>query len=159
MADRRKDYDTVIAMPFGRLGIRLRDGALSDIDFVGGRVPLRTPRSALGREVRAQLQAYLRNPHFRFTLPLTPGGSAYQRRVWRALRRIPVGTVMSYGKLASRLRSSARAVGGACRANPIPIVVPCHRVVAARGMGGFMGKRSGTALQLKRWLLDHERSG
>jgi methylated-DNA-[protein]-cysteine S-methyltransferase len=66
---------------------------------------------------------------------------------------------MTYGELAQRLKSSARAVGNACRRNPIAIVVPCHRVVAASGDGGFMGKRTGHALAIKRWLLAHERGG
>jgi methylated-DNA-[protein]-cysteine S-methyltransferase len=85
-------------------------------------------------------------------------GTPFQRRVWHALRRIPSGCTRSYGELARELGSSARAVGGACRRNPIPIVVPCHRVIAAGGgAGGFMGQRSGDALAIKTWLLDHER--
>ncbi len=148
-----------MAAPFGRLGITLRDGALADIFFLGNRVPLCAPGTELGRTVLAQLDAYFSNPKFSFDLPLVMDGTPYQRRVWRALRRIPVGETKSYGELAKRLRSSARAVGNACRANPIPIVVPCHRVVATSGIGGFMGKESGNALRLKRWLLDHERAG
>ena len=73
------------------------------------------------------------------------------------MRRIPAGKTLSYGVLAKKLDTSARAVGNACRANPVPIIVPCHRVVASNGMGGFMGKRSGSPLDLKHWLLAHER--
>ena len=145
--------------PFGRLGIALQDGALADISFLNNHVMLRPPRTELGRRVLAQLDAYFSDPGFSFDLPLVMDGTPYQRRVWRALRRIPVGETKSYGELAKWLCSSARAVGSACRANPIPIVVPCHRVVAASGIGGFMGKESGNALRLKRWLLDHERAG
>ena len=84
-------------------------------------------------------------------------GTPFQRRVWQALRGIPSGSTCSYGELAHELGSSARAVGGACRRNPIPIVVPCHRVAAAAGgVGGFMGQRDGEALTIKQWLLDHE---
>ncbi len=148
-----------MAAPFGRLGITLRNGALADIVFLSDHAPLRAPRTELGRTVVDQLDAYFSDPGFSFNLPLLMIGTPYQRRVWRALRRIPAGKTKSYGELAKRLRSSPRAVGNACRANPIPIVVPCHRVVAASGIGGFMGKESGNALRLKRWLLDHERSG
>jgi methylated-DNA-[protein]-cysteine S-methyltransferase len=159
MVDRTTPYDAVIAAPFTRLGIGLMEGALARIDFVSQRVPLRAPQTSLGREIREQLNAYFRDPRFRFTLPLVLTGSAYQQGVWRALRRIPAGVALSYGELAARMRTSARAVGGACRANPVPIVIPCHRVVAVNAIGGFMGQRSGPKLELKRWLLQHEHAG
>lgn len=148
----------MIASPLGRLGIHARD-ALTNIDFVSARTPLLRPRTPLARAVCAQLQAYFADPDTRFDLPLAARGTRFQQRVWRALRRIPAGRVRSYGELARTLKSAPRAVGGACRANPIPIVVPCHRVVAAAGLGGFMGVTRGRALAIKRWLLEHERSG
>ena len=92
-----------------------------------------------------------------FRLPLETGGTDFQRRVWNALQRIPAGKVLSYGELARKLKTGPRAVGNACRANPIPVVIPCHRVVAANGKGGFMGKTGGKALAIKDWLLTHER--
>jgi methylated-DNA-[protein]-cysteine S-methyltransferase len=156
MADRKSGYDAVIASPLGHLGIEAR-AALTNIDFVSARTPLAAPRTPLARRVCAQLQAYFADPRARFDLPLVAAGSAFQQQVWRALRRIPSGQARSYGELAKRLKSAARAVGGACRANPIPIVVPCHRVVAASGLGGFMGATGGRALRIKRWLLAHER--
>lgn len=158
MADRKRDYDAVIASPLGRLGIVARQ-ALSCIDFASARTPLCAPRTPLAREVCKQLRAYFADPAAGFDVPLEPQGSVFQRRVWRALRRIPSGRVQSYGKLARRVQSAARAVGGACRANPIPIVVPCHRVVAVSGLGGFMGRTRGPALYIKRWLLAHEHAG
>lgn len=157
MADRKDVYDAVIASPLGRLGIQVRT-ALTSIDFVAPRTPLKQPHTPLARRVCAQLQAYFKNPRTRFSLPLAPGGSEFQNDVWRAMRRIPSGQVRSYGDLAKSLESAPRAVGGACRANPIPIVVPCHRVVSASGLGGFMGATRGRALQIKRWLLEHERA-
>lgn len=99
------------------------------------------------------------------SLPVDPGGTPFQRRVWDELRRIPRGAVRTYGQMARALESpgAARAVGGANRANPIAIVIPCHRVVAADGtLGGYAGQwhRRGTNLQegpsRKRWLLAHE---
>jgi methylated-DNA-[protein]-cysteine S-methyltransferase len=158
MADRKETYDAVIASPLGRLGIEARS-ALTSIDFVPPRTPLRAPRTALARRVCAQLKAYFVNPRARFDLPLAPGGSEFQQKVWRAMRRIPSGSVQRYGELARRIGSAARAVGGACRANPVPIVVPCHRVVAAAGPGGYMGATRGRAMDIKRWLLAHEQAG
>src|SRR3989344_3383893 len=90
-------------------------------------------------------------------LPHGTDGTDFQQRVWRALQRIPAGRVLSYGELAHKLKTGARAVGNACRANRIPIVIHCHRVVAANGKGGFMGKTGGRALAIKDWLLTHER--
>lgn len=156
MARRSAAYDAVIAAPFGRLGIRTEAGRVTDISFLAARVPLKSPQHAFARRVCRVLSRYLMDPHRPLRLPLALPGSEHQRRVWRALTRIPVGEVRSYGELARRLNSSARAVGGACRRNPVPIVVPCHRVVSQGGIGGFMGQQSGLAMKIKRWLLAHE---
>ena len=150
-------YDAVIAAPFRRPGVTLQKGRLGAIDFLGSRSSLRVPKAASVRRACHALKIYLRNPKTKFRLPLETGGSDFQRRVWQALRRIPAGKVLSYGELAHKLKTGARAVGNACRANPIPIVIPCHRVVAANGKGGFMGKTGGRALAIKDWLLTHER--
>lgn len=132
---------------------------LTNIDFVSARVPRILPRTPLARRVCAELRAYFRNPRAAFTVPVAGGGSVFQNAVWKSMRRIPSGTVRSYGELARQLKTAPRAVGGACRANPVPIVVPCHRVVSATGLGGFMGATGGRAMQIKRWLLAHERRG
>lgn len=89
-------------------------------------------------------------------VPLVPQGTPFQRRVWQAMGKIPAGQTRRYGELAQELGNSARAVGGACRANPIPLLIPCHRVVAASGQGGFAGAQDGRLVELKRWLLAHE---
>jgi methylated-DNA-[protein]-cysteine S-methyltransferase len=158
MADGKEGYAAVIASPVGRLGIRARE-ALTCIDFVSVRVPLQPPRTPLARKVCAQLKAYFADPRSRFDLPLAADGTAFQQRAWRALQRIPSGRARTYGELARTLKSAPRAVGGACRANPLPIIVPCHRVVAASGPGGFMGATHGRAMDIKRWLLEHEAAG
>lgn len=103
-----------------------------------------------------QLGAYFEDGSRTFDLKLEKRGTAFQRRVWNALRTIPPGRTVTYGDLARQLGTGARAVGGACRANPYPIVVPCHRVVATNGLGGFAGDTSGRKLDVKRWLLRHE---
>lgn len=158
--DRRTPEDhAVIAAPFGRVRLRLRDGAVVDVDLLPGRAPLRAARTDAGRRACAALTRYFADPRARLAVPVGLDGTPFQRRVWRALQRIRPGRVLSYGELARRLGTGARAVGGACRANPVPLFVPCHRVVAAGGAGGFMGRRDGPALTFKRWLLEHERNG
>ena len=151
-----KHYDAVISIPFARLGIRLEQSTLKAVDFVSGTLPLKAPTDKLGRDVCEQLRAYFSNPRHRFRLPLRLDGTDFQKRVWRALRAIPTGKVVSYGQLAQRLNTGPRAIGNACRANPIPIIVPCHRVIAAGSGGGYMGRTAGTALRFKHWLLHHE---
>jgi methylated-DNA-[protein]-cysteine S-methyltransferase len=89
-------------------------------------------------------------------IPLRCIGTPFQRRVWDELRAIAPGTTLSYGQLAAQLGTSARAVAGACRANPLPIVIPCHRVVSEHGLGGYCGATEGPWLDVKRWLLRHE---
>lgn len=152
------EYAAVVTAPVGRIGIRLDGRYLTGIDFAPrGETPERAPDAA-AREVLDQLFHYFEDGRWEFDLPLAMNGTPFQKRVWQALRRIPPGSTSSYGELARALASSARAVGGACRRNPIPIVVPCHRVVAAAGVGGFMGTRTGDPLAVKQWLLDHERA-
>lgn len=154
---RTRDFDAVIAAPFGRVGFILEGDAITDISFLDKNTSLSLPCTPQARKVSRVLKSYFSNPGQTFRLPLKLDGTPFQQRVWRALQRIPAGKTLSYGVLAKKLDTSARAVGNACRANPVPIIVPCHRVVASNGMGGFMGKRSGSPLDLKHWLLAHER--
>jgi methylated-DNA-[protein]-cysteine S-methyltransferase len=116
------------------------------------------PRNTIAFLACVQIQSYLDDGRFAFDLPLRLAGTHHRLAVWEAMQRIPAGATRSYGELALELRSSARAVGGACGANPIPLIVPCHRVIAAgRSLGGFMGAREdGFELGIKRWLLGHE---
>ena len=104
-----------------------------------------------------QLRAYLADPSFAFGLPLKPAGTTFQRRVWEQISAIPNGLTHTYGDVAKNLKNAPRAVGQACGANPYPVVVPCHRVVATGGgLGGFARERGGFLLDVKRWLLAHE---
>lgn len=103
-----------------------------------------------------QLDAYFRDPHFRFDLPLGEATSDFQARLRKQLLKVRPGKPETYGSLAKRLGSAPRAVGAALRANPVPLVVPCHRVVAANDLGGFSGHRTGRLPAIKRWLLQHE---
>ena len=112
--------------------------------------------SGLSQQLHAELQAYFTDRRFQFSLPLELHGTDFQQRIWRALSRIPAGSTTTYGQLARQLHSSPRAVGNACRANPVPIIIPCHRVVAKQGLGGYDGQTEGGRLAIKRWLLQHE---
>lgn len=91
-------------------------------------------------EAARQLEAYFAGRLTRFDLPLQPQGSAFEQRVWAAMQQIPYGETRCYGELAAAIHSAARAVGGACGRNPIPIVIPCHRVLAKTGLGGYSGR-------------------
>lgn len=114
--------------------------------------------SELSEQICRQLDEYFSGKRTHFSLPLAPKGTDFQLRLWQQLCRIPFGQVCRYGDLAALLTSSARAVGGACRRNPIPLIVPCHRVVAANGLGGFSGHQQGEWLSVKERLLEHERT-
>jgi methylated-DNA-[protein]-cysteine S-methyltransferase len=103
-----------------------------------------------------QIERYLDDPEFRFDLPFEFTGTAFQQRVWRAICAIPSGATLSYLQVARQLESAPRPVGGACGANRIPLVIPCHRVVASGGIGGFMHARGGAPVEIKKWLLRHE---
>ena len=153
-------YAAVISAPLTeypfKLGIYCNDDALIGIDFLDTASQNQAPVTALAREVVRQLHAYFADPYFHFDLPLAVQGTVFQRQVWDVLRRMTPGMPQSYGEVAQKLQSCARAVGGACRRNPTPIVVPCHRVVARQGPGGFVGATQGHAVMIKQWLLDHE---
>lgn len=149
-------YQARLPVPFAVLGIKTDGTALTGIDFLPPGTPVMEPQDVVSRQVCAQLQAYLADPLFSFDLPLALHGTAFQSRVWQALRQIPSGSTQSYGELAKRLHSAPRAVGQACGANPIPVIIPCHRVLARHGLGGFMNSAGGDPLAIKRWLLQHE---
>ena len=152
-------FQACLRTPFATLGITTSDTHLTGVRFLSPDTPARSPRrDSIAHLACVQLQAYLDNPGFEFDLPLRLSGTHHRLQVWEAMRRIPAGKLRTYGEIARELRSSARAVGGACGANPVPVVVPCHRVVGAHGaLGGFMGSREeGIELGIKRWLLGHE---
>jgi methylated-DNA-[protein]-cysteine S-methyltransferase len=156
MRDMAKDnFDAVVAMPGFALGLRSSGGALTGIEFLSAR-PGMAPTSPLLAEAERQMLAYAADPAFHFDLPLSQAGTEFRRRVWAAIAAIPKGETRTYGELARVLGSSPRAVGQACGDNPYPLVVPCHRVVASTGLGGFNHANGGLLLDIKRWLLRHE---
>jgi methylated-DNA-[protein]-cysteine S-methyltransferase len=138
--------------PIGELTVSEADGRIVSLDWGRGRDQGATPLLARAIE---QLQDYFDGTRLTFDLPLAPHGTPFQRRVWAALEAIPPGETRSYGEIARALGSAARAIGRANGSNPIPIFIPCHRVLAAQGMlGGYSG---GDGPATKTWLLDHER--
>lgn len=146
---------STIDSPVGPLTLGATDDALIELSFGAGGE--RTSRNPILEEAARQLGAYFRGERRTFDLPLKPLGTSFRQRVWRAMLAIPYGQTRSYGDLARDLDSAPRAVGGACGANPIAIIVPCHRVVAAGGaIGGFSG---GSGCDTKRQLLAHETPG
>ena len=139
------------ASPLGTLAITERDGAICRVRW------LSTPyngQSELLAKAALQLDAYFAGELTQFSLPISPGGTPFDMSVWAELGRIPYGTTCTYGSIARSVGGISRAVGTACGRNPIPIIVPCHRVVSADGsLGGFSG---GDGLPTKRSLLELE---
>ncbi|HYG84698.1 MAG TPA: methylated-DNA--[protein]-cysteine S-methyltransferase [Azospirillum sp.] len=141
-----------VPSPLGPLRLTSAGGALTALDWGAGAAD--DPDPVL-EEAARQLAEYFAGKRTAFELPMRPAGTAFQQRVWELMLRIPHGETMTYGDMAHRLGSAARAVGGACGRNPLPILIPCHRVV---GGGGKSGGYSGFGgVETKAWLLGHER--
>ena len=150
-------FNAKMKAAFAVLGIRTAAGVVTDIEYLPRSERAKPPDNALAERVVRQIERYLDDPAFRFTLPLAAAGTPFRERVREALTAIPVGESRTYGELARRLHTAPRAVGGACGANDIALVVPCHRVVGSQGsLGGFMHAVDGDPLAIKRWLLTHE---
>lgn len=139
--------------PFGPLTLSEEDGKIVSLDWGRGMESTETPVLA---EARRQLDAYFDGARTTFDLPLAPPGTAFQKRVWAALQDIPFGETRSYGELAQTVGTAARAIGSACGRNPIPIIIPCHRVLTADGgLGGYSGL---DGVETKHRLLALERA-
>ncbi len=156
-------YEALIDAPFGVVAIAMQDNQLA-IDLL-----LESPsqeslqlyhptkiKNPAVKQAYEQIQQYLNQASTQFNASFyQQHGTAFQQRVWQAIAAIPLGQVASYGQIAGQIGSGPRAVANACGANSIPLIIPCHRVVAQNGLGGFMqGKENG--LLIKRWLLAHE---
>ncbi len=122
--------------PLGRLLVEADDDAVTALHWSG---PKLEPTTPVLREAVAQLEAYFAGTLTQFDLPLAPAGSPFQQQVFAAMRAIPHGQTRTYGDLADAIDGFAQAVGQACGANPIPVIIPCHRVLAADGLGGYSG--------------------
>jgi methylated-DNA-[protein]-cysteine S-methyltransferase len=149
-------FQARVATPFAVVGVRTEGNLLAEIVYLPRSTATLAPTNALAERVWAQIEKYVADPEFRFKLPMKQAGTAFQRRVWDALASIPCGQTRTYGDIARLLRSAPRAVGQACGSNYWPLVIPCHRVVAAGGLGGFAHQSGGYLIEVKRWLLLHE---
>lgn len=151
-------FSAIVEAPFGAIGVRTEPGIVRELVYLPKSFAEKAPADSLSEQVALQVERYLADPDFRFSLPLAEAGTAFQRRVWEAISAIPRGEVLTYGQIAKHIRSAPRAVGQACGANWFPIIIPCHRVTAAGGLGGFSNHddENGFHLGVKRWLLAHE---
>ena len=147
-------FDAVVTAPFGAVGLMLH-GEQVTMEYLSEKLPSKRAESKILGEVASQIEAYFADAKHEIKLPIKLNGTDYQNRVWRAISAIPRGQVLTYGQIADQIGSGARAVANACGANHLPPLIPCHRVVAKGGLGGFMqGDPNG--LNIKKWLLKHE---
>jgi methylated-DNA-[protein]-cysteine S-methyltransferase len=152
----RDHFQACMPTPFAVLGIRTDGDYLTHLEFLPRKHALMNPRTPAAALACQQLEAYLSDSSFRFKLPLSVEGTLHQMAVWRAMQQIPRGETRTYGDMARAIKSAPRAVGQACGKNPVPIIIPCHRVVSSTGLGGFMGAQEGDPIKIKQWLLAHE---
>ncbi len=156
-----KQFDLLYSAPFALLGVTLTRGKVSGIDFLDDEKSIAEAseipeKSKSAQKVKEELDRYFKDGLYPLDLSVELVGSPFQIKVWQTLRKIKPGNTVSYGMLARQLKSSARAIGGACRTNPVPIIIPCHRVVSRQGLGGYTGDDE-QRIDYKRCLLLHEK--
>jgi methylated-DNA-[protein]-cysteine S-methyltransferase len=151
-------FSAIVEAPFGAIGIRTEVERVRELVYLPPSFDLKAPINPLAEQAALQVGRYLEEADFRFDLPLMPVGTAFQQQVWKVIAAIPRGDVLTYGEVAKLIRSAPRAVGQACGANWFPLIIPCHRVTSAGGLGGFSHQddETGFHLGVKRWLLKHE---
>jgi len=149
-------YDVTVDFPRMKVAVTTRGEKVVGIRYVPLSSARVLPSNALAEKAATQLERYRDDPDTVFDLPLLVEGSPLQRSVWDAMCAIPRGRTRTYGELARELGADPRAIGQACGDNRLPIVIPCHRVVAADGIGGFSHTTEGYLIEVKRWLLAHE---
>lgn len=154
-------FSAIVPAPFGFVGIRSDHRHVQELVYLPSSFSLeeQAPANRPAELAVRQVERYLKEPDFRFDLPLAEVGTLFQRKVWQAIAAIPRGEVLTYGAVARTVGCGApRAVGQACGANWFPLVIPCHRVTASGGLGGFSNHDDATGFHVgvKRWLLAHE---
>ena len=147
-------FDALIDAPFGAVGF-FSYGEQVSIELLTEKYTSKPAKNKTVQTIAKQITAYFSNAKHDFKLPVDQLGTPFQQRVWQTISAIPCGQVLTYSQLAAQIGSGPRAVANACGANNLPLIVPCHRVVAQNGIGGFMqGNPDG--LKVKKWLLKHE---
>lgn len=150
-----QDFDAVIAAPFGAVGIKVEHDYLTGLRLMPQPQATFCADQPFAQHAALTVQRYLADASVPLDLPFVLQGTPFQQRVWRVMQEIPLGEIWTYGELAVRVHSGPRAVANVCGANLLPLLIPCHRIVAKQGLGGFMqGEAQG--LDIKRWLLQHE---
>ena len=144
---------TRTASPLGSIEITVENDAITRVRFVDGAPDVDPPDAPLLVEAKAQLDGYFAGTRTAFDLPLDPAGSEFQQAVHREMLAIPFGETRTYGELARKLDVAAQPIGRACGANPIPVIIPCHRVLGADSLGGFSAPGG---VETKVALLKHE---
>ncbi len=145
--------------PIGGLVLEITEQGLGAISFSNSSCDTNAyPQTRLARLAYNQLMRYFDKPHNQFTIPLAlPEQTSFRKRVWKTLSSIKMGSTATYKQIAQKLNTHPRAIGGACAANPIPIIIPCHRVIAQSGaLCGYTGSDGKQDLSIKAWLLNHE---
>ena len=148
-------FSAIVPAPFGYIGVRTENTQVSELVYLPPRFQEKAPVDAVAQLATEQIERYFADPDSQFTLPLKQVGTAFQHKVWQAISSIPRGHVRTYGQIAKHIGSAPRAVGQACGANWFPLVIPCHRVTASGGLGGFAhhDDETGFHLGVKRYLL------
>ena len=146
-----------INSPIGVLGLTADSENLQSLRFMPAGTRLKSSRDPIINDVIEQLKHYFSDPLTLFSINPVNSGTQYQSSIWAFLRTIPPGVCLTYGDISKAAGGSAQSVGNACRCNPMPIITPCHRVISASGLGGFSGQTSGRYMEIKSWLLEHEK--
>ncbi len=152
-------FNAVVKTPFGALGIRVNSAQthIQEFIYLPAEVQSQNADCELAALASEQVQRFIDEPAFKFELPLLHQGTEFQNKVWRVIASLDAGQVLTYKQVGQIISCGApRAVGGACGANPYPLIVPCHRVVASNGIGGFARNDGGFYVGIKRWLLARE---
>ena len=151
-------FSAIVSAPFGAIGVRAEAGMLRELVYLPPHYREKAPVDKLSEKAAKQVERYFAEPDFQFDLPLAQTGTAFQQKVWGVISAIPRGDVLTYGEVARIIQSAPRAVGQACGANWYPLIIPCHRVTASGGLGGFANHddETGFHIGVKRWLLTHE---
>lgn len=150
------EFQFILPTPVGKLGLLVEKDKVCNLSYVDDNCEIKIPKSGLAYDTYQQLNEYFSQKREKFDVPLSPAGTDYQKRVWERLLKITYGESFTYGDIANELASGPRAVGNACRWNPILIIVPCHRVVSKTDIGGYAGKVAGETIKRKILLLEME---
>ncbi len=147
----------IIQTAAGKFALYARGPVLLRTAWVDRDCLLKVPESDWLNGIVRQIDEYWQDGGRTFDVALLKQGTDFRNRVWRELLTIPVGETVTYSDLAESLATGARAVGSACRHNPFPVIIPCHRVISSSGLGGYAGQLKGKMCNVKQILLTHER--